>query len=509
VSLDSSTSGFVNSKQLFPFPMLYVFDVTDYEPADGGATAYVGAAYVYETSDGGASWDLAATLAPNLVTFGFPLSSPGEDAGHRLNLKFGYSVAADGDRIAVGAINLNSGQWVDAGGYVFVFERSTFEAISGHCSGYANFERFCPSDDPTCNGWDTQVVGHGPAGDSVAACQARCDANAWGLGCGGIYFKVGHGCGMYDICTASGDSENWDSQFYVRLTGGARTWTQTAVLKAGGSGDVSGQTAADWFGHSVALSGDVLAVGAPLGPPESRGETQDAIDYFRLRVGGAAYVFTHDGGTRTWTQTREFTSAAACSDSCEAQFLGHCAYWIANAETWRCFHDLYYGHSSLDQCAAACVPTAAMTADTCGDVYDAGGTHADMQYWNSATGTRIWFVNPCVAGRSRSPAEDCELAYAPGATSADDFYGWAVALKGQMLVVGSKQDSANAGAACVWRTSDGGATFANTARLTPDAGDTYFGNSVATDGDLAVVGSPFPSSTNGRGYVYQINNEHT
>ncbi len=62
------------------------------------------------------------------------------------------------------------------------------------------------------------------------------------------------------------------------------SWTQTAYLKASNPG------ADDQFGHSVALSGDTLVIGAPYedGPAEA------------LSDSGAAYVFVRDGSD--WTQ---------------------------------------------------------------------------------------------------------------------------------------------------------------------------------------------------------------
>ena len=81
---------------------------------------------------------------------------------------------------------------------------SNFLRIDGHCAGYGYYERVCPSSDATCGGWGwhDNIVGQGGAGDGLAACFARCEDD----GCGGVYFDVAHGCGLYDACVPSGDA---------------------------------------------------------------------------------------------------------------------------------------------------------------------------------------------------------------------------------------------------------------------------------------------------------------
>ena len=58
-----------------------------------------------------------------------------------------------------------------------------------------------------------------------------------------------------------------------------------------------------------------------------------------------------------------------CSQLCEAKFRQICGgshYWCERNENWRCFDDLYRGHSMFEgQCEIACTPTAAMIQPTC------------------------------------------------------------------------------------------------------------------------------------------------
>ena len=88
----------------------------------------------------------------------------------------------------------------------------------------------------------------------------------------------------------------------------------------------------------------------------------------------------------------------------------------------------------------------------------------------------------------------------------DDAFGISVAIDGDTIVVGSYGGDigTNSGSAYVFRTSDGGATYVEVAKLTAAdaaAGD-EFGRSVAIDGDTIVVGAnhgrrPSCSSTDG------------
>ena len=79
------------------------------------------------------------------------------------------------------------------------------------------------------------------------------------------------------------------------FTGSGDTWTETGYLTASdGAND-------DWFGKSVARSGDLVIVGAPN---HDVGASSDA---------GAAYVFTRTGGV--WSQTAMLTASDATADA--------------------------------------------------------------------------------------------------------------------------------------------------------------------------------------------------
>ena len=72
------------------------------------------------------------------------------------------------------------------------------------------------------------------------------------------------------------------------------TWSQQAYVKSSNPGQT------DFFGSSVALSGDTLAVGATFESSDATGVDGDGTND-NAASSGAAYVFTRDGGG-TWSQ---------------------------------------------------------------------------------------------------------------------------------------------------------------------------------------------------------------
>ena len=78
--------------------------------------------------------------------------------------------------------------------------------------------------------------------------------------------------------------------------------------------------------------------------------------------------------------------------------------------------------------------------------------------------------------------------------AASDYFGISVAIDGTTVVVGAYGDDdggSKSGSAYVFRTSDGGATYGQVAKLTAadGAANDGFGGSVAVDGDTIVIGA--------------------
>ena len=107
---------------------------------------------------------------------------------------------------------------------------------------------------------------------------------------------------------------------------------------------------------------------------------------------------------------------------------------------------------------------------------------------------------------TRASPSDAKAMYSP-----QQSYGRSVAIDGDFAVVGAPGDSREAGAAYVLRTTDGGATYVELAKLMASDGtyDHRFGWSVAIDGDTVVVGAPGTVSQTttedipGAAYVYR------
>ena len=109
---------------------------------------------------------------------------------------------------------------------------------------------------------------------------------------------------------------------------------------------------------------------------------------------------------------------------------------------------------------------------------------------------------------TRTSPSDANAMYSP-----QQSYGKSVAIDGDIAVVGAPGDSNEKGAAYVLRTTDGGATYVELAKLTASdrysvAGEHRFGWSVAIDGNTIVVGAPGTVDwdsvdTPGAAYVYR------
>jgi hypothetical protein len=162
---------------------------------------------------------------------------------------FGSSVAISGDTLVVGAIGSAA---------AYVFTRS-----SGVWSQQAYLKASNAEADDMF-GWSVAI-----SGDTlvVGACEEESSASG----------------GEND------NSARYTGAAYV-FTRSSGVWSQQAYLKA------SNAEAWDYFGWSVALSGDTLVVGAPYDPYELNIGSEDEGD----NSAGAVYVFTRSGGV--WSQ---------------------------------------------------------------------------------------------------------------------------------------------------------------------------------------------------------------
>ena len=219
--------------------------------------------------------------------------------------------------------------------------------------------------------------------------------------------------GNTSLVGAYRDDDDSGSAYVFRWNGD--NWTEEAKLTAG-DGDTN-----DCFGISVALSGDTALVGA----------------YHDDLASGSAYVFRQNGDN--WTETKLTAGDGAAID--------------------------YFGIS-----VALSGDTALVGAPGSDDasVEDSGSAYVfrrDGDNWN----------------------EEAKLTAGDGDTN--DCFGISVALSGDTALVGAYHDDLASGSAYVFRQN--GDNWTETKLTAGDgAAIDYFGISVALSGDTALVGAP-------------------
>jgi len=209
----------------------------------GNPAASAGAGYVFERNQGGAgNWGQVAILhASDLQT------------GDR----FGVSAGISGDTIVIGAESEDGGSGDPTGdsGAGYVFERD-----QGGTGSWGQVTVLRSSDSQAGDSFGNSVA---VDGDTAIVGAPHEDG------------------GSGDPVSASGAA-----YVFERDQGGAGSWGQAAALRA------SDAQTNDYFGTSVAISGDVAVVGA---------EYEDGGSGDPTSASGAAYIFGRDqGGTGSW-----------------------------------------------------------------------------------------------------------------------------------------------------------------------------------------------------------------
>jgi hypothetical protein len=240
----------------------------------------------------------------------------------------------------------------------------------------------------------------------------------------------------------------------------AYDYQEVAKLTAADAGD-------DEFGRSVAIDGDTIVVGA----------------YGKDSWTGAAYVFRTPDGGATYDQVAKLTA----SDAAEDDYFGRDVAIDGDTVSISGGGSVYILHTT-----------------------DGGGTWSQVAKLVANDG--VYINRPAISGDvvvagALSDNNDRGSAYVFRTTDggasygqvtklrADNgalrpYFGYSVAISGDVVVAGASGDN-NRGAAYVFRTTDGGATYGQVARLTASdaARDDKFGISVAIDGGTVVVGA--------------------
>ncbi|MFN0206142.1 MAG: FG-GAP repeat protein, partial [Planctomycetota bacterium] len=377
-----------------------------------------GAVYVFVRN--GSLWSQQAYLKAS--------NSEAEDA-------FGSSVAISGDTIVVGAAILNASLAEDSSAtgvngnqtnndaltsgaaYVFVRSGSTWSQ-----------QAYLKASNTEIN--DQFGVSVAVSGDTVVVGAISEGSNAIGV----------NGNQSNNDSTASGAA-------YVFVRSGT-VWSQQAYLKASNTG------AFDWFGHTVSVSGDTVAVGAVFESSNATGINGNANDNNSFSS-GAAYVFVRSG--LSWShQAYVKASNTGVNDN-----FGHAVSISGNT--------LIVGARLEDSNAA--------------------GVNGDQSN-NAAVNSGAAYVFV------RSGAAWSQQAYLKASNAAQtNEFGFSVSVSGNAAIVGAwAQGNDVSGAAYSFVRS--GTTWTQQAFLKASNPGTFdsFGHSIALSGDVAVVGSPGESS---------------
>jgi hypothetical protein len=393
-----------------------------------------GAAYVFVRS--GATWIEQARLLPAAIG-----TWNSQDW-------FGWSVAISGNTIVVGAINEDSNSTginsvpdelsEEAGAaYVFVRNGTTWTQQAylkpGAIGSFQVREQFGIS---VAVSGDTVVVGaHGESSSTT-----------------GVNSEPNEGAGL------SGAA-------YVFVRSGT-TWTQQAYLKPA---EVGASQALDRFGYSVAVSGDIVAVGAKDEDSSSTGV--NSVPNEGASFAGAAYVFARTGST--WSQEAYLKPGAVRGTQGSANFG-----WSVAA-------------SGVTVVVGAHQESSGTTGVNTVPDNEAPSSGAAYVYVREGSAwTQQAYLKPAAVGTTQS----------------QDTFGSSVALSGDILVVGARgedssttgvnteanEDASRSGAAYVFVRS--GTAWVQQAYLKPAAVGTTqaedeLGFSAAISGDTVVVGA--------------------
>lgn len=364
---------------------------------------------------------------------------------------FGISVAADGDTVIIGAHG-DADNGNDSGS-AYVFTRSGTTWIEQ--------AKLIPSDSAVNDnfGWSVAIDG-----DTALI-------GAFNDGFSGARF------GSAYIFTRSGT-----------------TWSQQAKLIA------SDGERNDWFGYSVALSGDTVVIGAD----------SDDDNGFNS---GSAYVFTRSG--TTWSEQAKLTA----SDAASMDLFGISVAVDGDTAIISARDDDDDGTNSgsvyvFTRSGTIWSEQAKLTASdaTGGDRF---GSDVALEGHTAIIGAPDDDDNGGQSGSAyvfmRSGAtwsEQAKLA-ASDASSSDNF-GRGVAIEGNTVVIDARLNDDNgsqSGSAYVFTRS--GTMWSQQAKLTASDGAAYdeFGYTVSVSGDTAVIGSRYDDDNgthSGSAYVFRL-----
>ncbi len=399
----------------------------DFDESGGDSMKDAGAAYVFYRNEGGANnWG----LKKKLVATGNNARDTGDN--------FGNAVAISGNVIVVGAIfqDFNASglsEFSDAGA-AYVFHKD-----EGGTDNWGQVQKLVGKGNNGRLAEDNFGVSVAISGDVIVVGAYQHDFDEPGVG-----FVNFSGAAFV----------------YHKDEGGTDNWGQ--VKKLIGPNSNNGRQAGDFFGTSVAIENNIIAIGANLQDYDSRGNTE-------VKDAGAVYIFYKDeGGTNNWGLKEKVVGSGTNGRVAEDNF-GIAVSLSGTA--------LVVGAYLQD-----------FDASGAGSVNAAGAAYV---FYKDKGGVDNWGLVKKLASSGTN-----------GRTVGDNF-GIAVSITGNTVVVGASQQDYNAvgdslatgaGAVYIFQEDEGGAenwglkekivaTGINGRNATDN-----FGNVVATDPDIILVG---------------------
>ncbi len=287
---------------------------------------------------------------------------------------------------------------------------------------------------------------------------------------------------------------------YSRNQGGAGAWGLAASLSdpAASNGDN--------FGTSVAVDGDTVVVGAQ----GSSGAQGKAYIYSRNQGGAGVWGLAASLSDPPASSGAQFGSAVAVNGDtvvvgAYTAGTGGAAYVYSRGPSGA------GSGSGVWSLAASLADPAAASGDEFGSAVAVYGDTAVVGAYGSGGSKGAAYIY----SRNQGGAGSWGLAdsLSDPAAAANDFYGYAVSVNGDTVVVGAYGTSGSKGAAYVYSrtptsgSGDGSGVWALAASLSDPlatAGD-FFGRALAVYGDLVLAGAPDSSSNQGATYLFGRN----
>lgn len=279
------------------------------------------------------------------------------------------------------------------------------------------------------------------------------------------------------------DAGDWSGAAYVFIRNGER-WEEQAKLTA------SDAAAQDGFGYSVAISGDVAIVGAPYDHKETG---------FPYEI-GSAYVFVRNGAV--WKEQTKLTPSDAAED--EDKSFGWTVAIDGDVAIIGAIDDSDAGDDSgaayiFVRNGDTWVQKQKITAsDAAEDDYF--GWSVSISGDMAIVGT--WFANSAYVFAYNGVTWEEQVNLSPGDIARGDWFGYSVAINGDVAIVGSPlDDDAGNSSGSAYVFVHNGSMWEEKQKLTASDAATsgFFGSSIAISGDVTIVGA---DSSAGAAYVF-------